>query len=136
MRQPTPLHPAVLDDNDRQTRHMFIRDLVLDCWIGVHHFERDANQKVCINIDLVMDDSGPLNDDIGNVLNYDDVVAGVKAIIDSGHINLVETLADCIGDFCMANPLVVHARVRVEKPGAISEAVGAGIEIERHGENG
>jgi dihydroneopterin aldolase len=135
MRQPTPLHPAALDDNDRQTRHMFIRDLVLDCWIGVHHFERDANQKVCINIDLTMDGSRPLGDSIDNVLNYDEVITGVKAIIDGGHINLVETLADRIGDFCMANPLVLHARVRVEKPGAISEAAGAGIEIERHAGN-
>jgi dihydroneopterin aldolase len=136
MRQPTPLHPAALDDNDRQTRHMFIRDLVLDCWIGVHHFEHDANQKVCINIDLTMDGSRPLGDSIDNVLDYDEVITGVKAIIDGGHINLVETLADRIGDFCMANPLVLHARVRVEKPGAISEAAGAGIEIERHAENG
>lgn len=136
MRQPTPLHPAVLDDNDRQTRHMFIRDLLLDCRIGIHHFERDANQKVCINIDLTMDGSRPLGDSINNVLDYDEVITGVKTIIDGGHINLVETLADRIGDFCMANLLVLHARVRVEKPGAISEAAGAGIEIERHAGNG
>ena len=132
MRQPTPLHPAAVDDTERRTRRMFIRDLMLDCWIGIHHFEHDADQQVCINIELTMDHSRPVDDDIANVLDYDDVIAGVKAIIDGGHINLVETLAERIGDFCMAEPGVLHARVRVEKPSAISEAASAGIEIERH----
>ena len=136
MRQPTPLHPATVDDADRRTRRMFIRDLMLNCWIGIHHFEHDADQQVCINIGLTMDDSQPLDDDIANVLDYDDVIAGVKAIIAAGHINLVETLAERIGEFCMADPRVLHARVRVEKPSAISEAAGAGIEIERHAPNG
>ena len=134
-RQPTPRYPATFDDSDRSTRRMFIRDLMLDCWIGIHHFERDANQQVCINIDLTMDDSLAVDDNIANVLDYDDVIAGVKAIIAAGHINLVETLAERIGGFCIADPRVLRARVRVDKPGAISEAAGAGIEIERRAAN-
>ena len=57
--------------------------------------------------------------------------AGIKAIIDAGHINLVETLAERIGDFCVADPRVLSARVRVEKLEAVAEAASAGVEIER-----
>jgi dihydroneopterin aldolase len=135
MSPPTPLRPAPVSITDRPTRRMFIRNLVLDCWIGIHHFERDADQQVCIDIDLTMDDRRPLDDNIANVLDYDQVVAGVKAIIAAGHINLVETLADRIVEFCIGDPRVLHARVRVEKPGAISEAAAAGIEVERGASN-
>ncbi len=131
MTRPTPLRPVPLADRDHPARRMFIRDLILDCWIGIHHPERDADQRVRINIDLTLSDDRPIDDSIANVINYDDVVAGVKTIIDSGHINLVETLADRIGDFCMEDPRVLAARVRVEKLDAIAQAASAGVEIER-----
>lgn len=132
MAQPTPLRPIPLADDGRPARRMFIRDLDLDCWIGIHHHERKANQRVRINIDLTVRDPAPIDDSIANVIDYDDIVAGVEAIVNSGHINLVETLADLIGDFCMADPRVTKARIRVEKPDGITKAASAGIEIERH----
>ena len=57
-----------------------------------------------INIDLSVRDLAPVDDSIANVIDYDDIIAGVEAIVNSGHINLVETLADLIGDFCMTDP--------------------------------
>lgn len=120
-----------LADAEQPTRRMFIRDLLLDCWIGVYRHERDADQRVRINIDLAVRDDRPADDSIANVINYDDIVAGVKAIVNSGHINLVETLADRIGDVCMEDPRVLTARVRVEKLDAVAEAAGVGVEIER-----
>ncbi len=132
MPQPTPLRPVPLADEGRPARRMFIRDLTLDCWIGVHRHERDANQRVRINIDLTVRDLAPVEDSIANVIDYDDIIAGVEAIVNSGHINLVETLADLIGDFCMADRRVTNARIRVEKLDAIAQAVSAGIEIERN----
>ena len=131
MTQPTPLRPLPLADAEQPTRRMFICDLLLDCWIGVYRHERDADQRVRINIDLTVRDDRPADDSIANVINYDDIVAGVKAIVNSGHINLVETLADRIGDVCMEDPRVLTARVRVEKLDAVAEAAGVGVEIER-----
>ena len=55
----------------------------------------------------------------------------MKAIIAAGHINLVETLAERIADFCLSDRRVAAARVRVEKSGAVVEAAGVGVEIER-----
>ncbi len=131
MSQTTPLRPVPLAAGERPARRMFIRDLVLDCQIGIHRHEHGAGQRVCINIDLTVGDDRPVDDSISNVVDYDEVIAGVKAIIDAGHINLVETLADRIGDFCVADPRVLSVRVRVEKLEAVAEAASAGVEIER-----
>ena len=131
MSQTTPLRPVALADGERPARRMFIRDLVLDCRIGIHRHEQGAGQRVRINIDFTVGYDRPVDDSIRNVVDYDEVIAGVKAIIDAGHINLVETLADRIGDFCVADPRVLSARVRVEKLEAVAEAASAGVEIER-----
>ncbi len=132
MPQPTPLRPIPIANDELSVRRMFIRDLTLDCWIGIHRHERDANQRVRINIDLTVRELAPVEDSIANVVDYDDIIAGVEAIVNSGHINLVETLADLIADFCMADPRVTNARIRVEKLDAIAQAASAGVEIERN----
>ena len=132
MPQPTPLRPMPLVDDGKPARRMFIHDLTLDCWIGIHHHERDAKQRVRINIDLTVRDLVPVEDSIANVIDYDHLIAGIEAIVESGHINLVETLADLIGDFCMADQRVTRARIKVEKLDALAQAASAGIEIERH----
>ena len=132
MPQPTPLRPIPVANDGQPARRMFIRDLTLDCWIGIHRHERQANQRVRINIDLTVRDFAPVEDSIANVIDYDDIIAGVEAIVNSGHINLVETLADLIGDFCMADRRVTKALIRVEKLDALAQAASAGVVIERN----
>lgn len=134
MSQATPLRPAPLTDGGARARTMFIHDLTLDCRIGVHRHEQDVGQRVRINIELAVRDGGPIDDNIANVVSYDDIVAGVKAIVARGHVNLVETLAERIGDFCVADARVAAVRVRVEKLDAIREAASVGVEIERGAE--
>jgi dihydroneopterin aldolase len=127
----TPLGPVALSDTRPKVRAMFIRDLVIECSIGIHRHERGAPQRVRIDIDLTVRDDAPVDDNITNVISYDDIVEGVKSVAAAGHINLVETLADRIGDFCMTDRRVTRARVRVEKQGAVADVAGVGIEIER-----
>ena len=111
---------------------MFVKDLVLQCNIGVYPHERLRPQPVRINVDMqVRESSAPLNDDIANVLSYDRITAAIKAHIAKGHINLVETLAEDIAAICLANPRVDHARIGVEKLAVEPNAASVGIEIER-----
>lgn len=131
MNRPTPLHTVPLPNAGTAARTLFIRDLMLDCSIGIHSHEQDANQPVRVNIELTVRDDRPVDDKIANVISYDDIVGGIKAIVAGEHINLVETLADRIGDFCMSDPRALAARVRVEKLDAIGEAASVGVEIER-----
>ena len=113
-----------------QTHSVFVRDLVLGASIGVYKHEKRTAQPVRINIDLAVDES-PVDDDVRNVVDYQKVIDGVAAILDAGHINLVETLAERIAEMCLADRRVASTRVRVEKLNVAPEAAAVGVEIER-----
>ena len=110
---------------------MFIRDLVLLCRIGVYAHEKLRPQRVRIKVSMRVEaEAAPRNDDIANVLSYDEVLGGIKRLAAGEHINLVETLAEAIADLCLAHRRVIEVRVMIEKldvePGA-----DVGVEIER-----
>ena len=118
---------------NKTSRRIFVRDLIIPAMIGVYDFEKDTQQLVCINVDLTTDDNGaPLNDDFNNTVSYETAVIGIKKIVADGHINLVETLADKIAEFCLSDARVHSVKVRVEKPDILPEAAGVGVEIERY----
>jgi 7,8-dihydroneopterin aldolase/epimerase/oxygenase len=101
----------------RSNRRLFIRDFRLQVSIGIHDFEKKAPQTVIVNVELVL--AAPEkahNDRIANVLNYDVVHDGIKALASSRHFNLQETLVDAILDLCVGQPGVIEARVSTEKP--------------------
>ena len=119
-------------DGVRKIRHVFIRDMVIDCSIGIYTHEKEHEQRVRINLDLAVGEGDHLiNDDIRNVISYEDMAKGVEAIIAAGHINLVETLAENIAEMCLQDKRVFSARVRVEKLEIIASAESVGVEIER-----
>ena len=127
---PLPVSPAP----DKSTGHYRIRitDLVLPASIGVYDREKQAPQRVRINVELTVAEHGrPLGDDIANVLSYEDIVSGIRAILGRGHINLVETLAEDIAALCLDDARVAGARVSVDKLDVEPDAAAVGVEIER-----
>jgi dihydroneopterin aldolase len=132
MNEPTPLRPRARTGAEPSYRRVFVRDLILPCTIGVHAHEHGAPQRVRVNVGLmVREDERNLQDRIENVLSYEHIVDGVRAIISEGHINLVETLAERIAGLCLADARVARVRVGVEKLDIYEEAASVGIEIER-----
>ena len=126
------IHPLRLADAENSVRHVFVRDLVVQAEIGVHRHEKRRRQPVRINIDLtVKESSQPLDDRVGNVVDYETLVEGVRAVIEAGHINLVETLAEQIASLALLDNRVLSARVRVEKHQVMEDAESVGVEIER-----
>ena len=100
----------------RAIYRIVVRDLLLMCRIGIYEHERLAPQRVRINVDLAVSETvGDTGDDIANVYNYEEVINGTKAVISSGHIDLVETLAEEIAAHCLKDARVEDVRVRVEK---------------------
>lgn len=129
-RQQVETQPA--EAGARRLYRILVRDLVLKCSIGIHAHERLAPQRVRINVDMsVLEQAGPLSDDIANVVSYEDVIEGIKVMLAKGHINLVETLAENIAELCLEDERVETTRIRVEKLDVYAEAASVGIEIER-----
>jgi dihydroneopterin aldolase len=113
------------------TYRVFVRDLVLECRIGVNRDET-LPQRIRVTAELVVADEPDISDDaLSGVLNYAPIVAGIKAIASAGHINLVETLAERIIDFCFAERRVAASRVVVEKLDIYPDAGSVGVVIER-----
>ena len=127
-------------DAARGLRHVFLRDMVLQASIGVHPPEHEATQRVRINVDLGVEDDGarPLSrsavgrdDELPRVVDYERIANAVREIVGSGHVRLVETLAERIAEACLTDPRIHVARVRVEKLDVFPDSASAGVEIER-----
>ena len=119
MPEPSPLY------------RLAIRDLMLSCSIGAYDAERRAPQRVRVNIVLwVRRRPGTRGDRLAEVLDYDRIADGVRALAGRGHINLLETLAQKIVDLSLAEPLVEGVRVAAEKPDVYVDAGGVAVEVE------
>lgn len=112
---------------------VFVRDLVILCRIGIHPHEHAAPQRARISVDLwAMESPLPIDDNIANVISYEDIVSGIEALMAKGHINLIETAAERIAALCLMDRRAVKVRVRVEKLDVFTNAASAGVEIERN----
>jgi len=126
------VHALRIADATNAVRHVFIRDLMLTCLIGVHKHEQKQPQRIRINLDLaVREGSGPQDDKLSEVVCYEDVADGIRNLVSEGHVNLVETLAEQIAAMCLEDDRVRVARVRIEKLDVFEDAASAGVEIER-----
>ena len=124
--------PSAAAGTPAPTRRMFVRDLVLDCLIGVHRYERDGRQRVRINLTLDVLETGPAERDrLADVVNYDTLVVRIRALAAAGHVNLVETFAERVAAICLDDPRVRRAAVRVEKLDVFDDTESVGVEIER-----
>ena len=113
-------------------RHVFVRDLEIIALLGIHEHEKVKAQRILVNIDLsVHEGDEEIGDDIRNVVSYEVVVRKVEGIVATGHVHLVETLAERIADACLADERVTAERFRIEKPDVIPNVRSVGVEIER-----
>ena len=120
----------------RGLRRVFIRDLVLPARIGIHDHERAQAQPVIINVDASVEEAVEGADttttgNIADVVCYETLTKQIKEVLAGGHTDLVEVLAEEIADRLLADARIIRLRIRLEKPEAISEAAGVGVEIER-----
>lgn len=113
-------------------RTIYVRDLLLDAFIGIYAAEYAQPQRVRVNIDLtVAPPEHGVTDRIGDTVDYEWIVTGVTGMAAAGHVNLVETLAEHIADMCFADSRVRAARVSVEKPDAFTNVGSVGVTVER-----
>jgi dihydroneopterin aldolase len=97
--------------------------------VGAYAREQDKPQDVRFNVDVTAARLGRPASDMRDVLSYDVLMDAIRIVVASGHIPLVETLAERIAATLLDYPRVTSVTVRVEKldigPGAV------GVEITR-----
>ena len=132
MTSPGTLYSLHQQQAARSLRRVFVKDLILPALIGVHRHEKDGRQRVRINLEMgVTEGEQPAQDRLADVVCYEDVVTAIRGIVATGHINLVETLAELVADRCLKDSRVKKVQVRVEKLDVFADASSVGVEIER-----
>ena len=107
---------------------IFVRGLKIEAEIGVYAHELHRRQPLIIDVELEIETDGWRH--LSDTVNYEKIVEHARAIAADGHIGLVESYAERLASALLAEPRVIRARVRVEKPLALApDAEAAGVEI-------
>ena len=119
----TPSHSAAR----RENLTVFVKGLRVEAGIGVYDHEHGRLQTLVIDVTL---DLGPAEvHGLSDTINYETVAASARRIIAEGHVGLVETFAERLALHCLEDGRVRGVTVRVDKPGALEAADGAGCEL-------
>ncbi|MEX5745869.1 dihydroneopterin aldolase [Massilia sp. X63] len=120
------IHPSL-----RDCRRLFLRNYEVMINIGVHDFEKRAEQRVLINVDLYipLEQSTPKADQLSEVVDYDFMRETIAKRISKGHIHLQETLCDDVVKAMLVHPRVRAARVSTMKPDVYPDCEGVGVEV-------
>lgn len=109
-----------------------VRNLVVLADIGIRRAEHGRKQRVRVSVELTATrDAGFSGDDRRRVINYEKIVAAIREIAASGHIDLCEGFASRVSDVCLADPRVGRVRATVEKLDVFPEAEAVGAILER-----
>jgi 7,8-dihydroneopterin aldolase/epimerase/oxygenase len=107
-----------------------LENLEVAMHLGIHPHEA-APQRVRLSVWMTVDYAAPPGADrIEEVLDYDFVRDGVRALVDGRAFALQETLVEAVAALCLADARVRSVRVRSMKPDVYPDAA-VGCEIVR-----
>ena len=101
---------------------------------GVNDWEKDEAQRFEVDVELVLyaRDAG-VSDDLDRTVDYRDVYAATRAVLEGPAVNLIEALAEAIATRVLADTPAAEVVVRVRKPDVRLDGPldYAGVEIRR-----
>ena len=79
------------------TTKLFLEEFEVMVDIGIHDFEINNPQRVCISVEVLLDpNAGDRPDEIGSTFDYDFIRLEIKNLISNRRFNLQETLCRLI----------------------------------------
>ena len=114
------------------TDTVFIKGLKAASVIGCYDWERDIRQTLVIDIELMADFTRAAQTDaLADALDYAAISQRVIAVCDESRFQLLEALAEHLAAIVLAEFSIQHLRMTITKPGAVAEADGVGVVIDR-----
>jgi len=119
-------HPSLIN-----CRRLFLKDYEVYINIGVHDFEKRAEQRVIFNVEIYvpLELNTPKQDRLEEVLDYDFIRKTIVERVKRGHIHLQETLCDEIIAAILEHPNVMAVRVSTAKPDVYPDCEAVGVEV-------
>ncbi|RQW62910.1 bifunctional dihydroneopterin aldolase/7,8-dihydroneopterin epimerase [Vibrio viridaestus] len=111
---------------------VFIEQLTVITTIGVYDWEQQIKQKLVLDIEMAHDNRpAGKSDDVKDALDYSQVSEAIINHIEQGRFLLVERVAEEVAELVISQFSVPWIKIRLYKPGAVSQAASVGVEIER-----
>ena len=111
---------------------VYTRELRAATIIGVYGWERRIRQTVVLDLELATDNRrAAASDRIEDALDYAALSARVVSFIEGSEFQLIETLAEQVAAIVLGEFGVPWLRLRLAKPGAVTQARDVGVVIER-----
>lgn len=111
---------------------VFIEQLAVDTIIGVYDWERTGPQRLLLDLQMAWDICpAAAGDELRHTLDYAAVSEHVLVFAERHDFELVETFADRLAAELMQVFSIPWLRLKLTKPGAVLQARGVGVEIER-----
>jgi FolB domain-containing protein len=109
---------------------LFIKNLKVNCIIGVNNDERVRKQEVRMQLFLWTDIvKASRSDNVEDALDYSKIYKEVVERVEHSTFFLIERLAYEVATMCLRHPLTYKVKVILEKVGALEKAESAGIEL-------
>lgn len=109
-----------------------IRDLSVECIIGINPEERVKKQEVLISLTLYANLSEAARTDrVEDTVDYKSLKKGIRDCVGASEFFLLERLAEQVAEIALRPAQVQRVDVCVDKPGALRHARSVAVEITR-----
>ncbi|WP_158768968.1 dihydroneopterin aldolase [Paraglaciecola sp. L1A13] len=111
---------------------IYIEGLEVQSLIGVYDWERDAKQRLLVDIVLFSDLNKPaLSDNVTDTLNYAEVADAVSAVAENSTFALIEALALAMIEQIFKQFPVQKITLKLSKPDILPTATNVAVEFTR-----
>ena len=109
---------------------LFLEEFEVMVDIGIHDFEVNNPQRVCISVEVLLDPNAiDSADEIGSTFDYDFIRQEIKNLISNRRFNLQETLCRLILGKITEQDNVKEATVTTKKLDVYPDCSGVGVEM-------
>lgn len=116
-----------------------IRELAVDCVVGVYPHERDTPQPLVLDVEMQLDtEAAAMKERLSRSVDYHAISRQIVFLLQSCRFRLIETAAHVLARYLLAPPAAGERRAQIDalklrltKPGALGGGAIPSVEIHR-----
>lgn len=111
---------------------IIIKDLKIECIVGIRKRERKKKQKVYVTANIYTDTiKAAKSKNVRNAVNYSAIIKKIKNSVIKNKYLLLETMAEDIAKLILKNKNAYSVKVLIKKPKAIEKGKYIAVEVSR-----
>lgn len=109
-----------------------VNQLELQMHIGVGDDERSKKQRIIVDAQVFVNTNPNWrDDDIDDILSYEDIISGIEEIAAKRQFKLLETFGEYICDFCLNHASANMVTIEISKPDFFKQTESVSINMVR-----